>query len=143
MSFTSAAESAVGLSVGDIKVNPMDVGARRRVRKWVPRPTEGGLILKKENPLALGSADQRPDGLEVEPDRLCEEMNAVEPDVVDMEASSSGIERPLPELADGVERTPPGVERPSATPPEQMPDGTAEALPPGSVAPRMPKLPEP
>eukprot|EP00972_Heterocapsa_arctica_P114426 16442403-Heterocapsa_arctica.AAC.1 len=88
MSLTDAAESAVGLSVGDIKVNPMDVGVRHRVRRWVPQPTEGGLILKKENPLARGSAEQRPDGREAEPDRLYEEMNAVEPDVqVDAEAS--------------------------------------------------------
>eukprot|EP00972_Heterocapsa_arctica_P055157 8135856-Heterocapsa_arctica.AAC.1 len=135
MSFTSAAESAVGLSVGDIKVNPMDVGARRRVRRWVPQLTEGGLILKKENPLARGSADRRPDGQEAEPDRPYEEMNAVEPDEVDMEASSSGIEWPLPEPAIGVERTPPGVERPSVAPPEQMLDSTAEALPAGSVVP--------
>eukprot|EP00972_Heterocapsa_arctica_P060142 8871585-Heterocapsa_arctica.AAC.1 len=70
-------------------------------------------------------------------------MKAVEPDEVGMEASSSGIEWSLPEPADGVQRTPPGVEWPSGTPPEQMLDRTAEALPAGSVVPRTPKLPEP
>eukprot|EP00972_Heterocapsa_arctica_P064096 9456769-Heterocapsa_arctica.AAC.1 len=68
-------------------------------------------------------------------------MCAVELNEVDVEASSSGIERPLPEPAIGVERTPPGVEGPSVPP--LVPNGVAEALPAGSVVLRTPKLPVP